>query len=81
LHSRIEQGNNHVRHSVSALGRAPFAQVTSRASKTQVLDAIAALRVDVLDVHLLAGVEVAGAAVLAAAGRASVHKTTERSLR
>ncbi len=36
--------------------------------------------VDVLDVHLLAGVDVAGAAILTAAGCASVNETTESGL-
>ena len=81
LDARVEQSHNAPRYLIKGRSCSALAQVAVRASKAEVVRSVAGAGIDVLDVHLLASVDIPGAAILAVALGASVDKTTEGGLR
>ena len=81
LRTRVEQGYNVTGNVINSRSRRALAQVAAWAGEAKIVSAVTGLRVNMLYVHLLAGIDVAGTAILAAPGSASVHQTTKRGLR
>jgi hypothetical protein len=81
LRTWVKQGYNVISDVISSRSRCALAQVAVWTGETKIVAAITGLRVNMLNVHLLAGVNIASTAILTTACGASVHQTAERGLR